>query len=680
MLAGRALLASAAVLGGGLLTAVAQADEAGKQTPVQATLAGTQRIVWKPHVGTTSGVFTARGPGCSQITASVANQYNNIDVGSEITLQAGMVEGEGFGSTYIVADPVSATTTVNEAFPIEVNLIEFIAGTAATLSGSDGSNVIMGYSIDVWDGEPNVGTSAVVFSVQSDPDPSSTGLPPDVSLQRVPNASACNEFNVLLGGAPASIARVQFSVDQTADPTDRIFVPGNATDGSGNKLNTFTIVVKITRHNVPGATMCDSVDLCNNAFLATEGSSVNGSSNGSAPTYPTRNWLYAASCGSGTAPAGFTRFSNLSSLYRPTHDVLQQVTYTPAFCAGATVGACCAASGACSSTTQQACTSTSGSSYIGDNTTCGTGTCPTGACCNTATGGCSATTAVGCTGGQAYSGDGTACNPNPCSQPTGACCTNGACTFGTAAACGSGTYQGNGTSCGSVNCPQPTGACCFGTACLTASGSDCSNAGGQYQGNSVACVSGACPTGACCIVNTGACSTATPSACAAQGGAYRGNGVACNTTSCAPPTGACCAANGFCLSNQTQSDCQNAGLAWQGGGVACSPNPCAPPAGVCCRGTVCTTGVTQANCVSPGGTVGAAFSSQASCNASGNSVSPCCYADFNKSGGLSVGDIFDYLNAWFTGSPFCKVAGDGVASPSVQDIFNFLGIWFAGGC
>jgi hypothetical protein len=60
------------------------------------------------------------------------------------------------------------------------------------------------------------------------------------------------------------------------------------------------------------------------------------------------------------------------------------------------------------------------------------------------------------------------------------------------------------------------------------------------------------------------------------------------------------------------------------------------------------------------------------------SNTPCCRSDFNKSGTVSVQDIFDYLNAWFAGSPFTHLAGPGQST--VQDIFDFLSVWFAGGC
>jgi hypothetical protein len=55
---------------------------------------------------------------------------------------------------------------------------------------------------------------------------------------------------------------------------------------------------------------------------------------------------------------------------------------------------------------------------------------------------------------------------------------------------------------------------------------------------------------------------------------------------------------------------------------------------------------------------------------------PARSADFNGVDGLTVQDIFDFLNAWFAGDSATDVNNaDGV---TVQDIFDFLNIWFAG--
>lgn len=64
-------------------------------------------------------------------------------------------------------------------------------------------------------------------------------------------------------------------------------------------------------------------------------------------------------------------------------------------------------------------------------------------------------------------------------------------------------------------------------------------------------------------------------------------------------------------------------------------------------------------------------------------------ADFNGVDGITVADIFDFINAWFagctlaTGVPPCISSADfnGNHAIEVQDIFEFLNAWFAGtGC
>ena len=102
--------------------------------------------------------------------------------------------------------------------------------------------------------------------------------------------------------------------------------------------------------------------------------------------------------------------------------------------------------------------------------------------------------------------------------------------------------------------------------------------------------------------------------------------------------------------------------------------------GVCCRGSTCSTSVTPASCTAPTAHAGAAFVSAATaCNAGGNRTAPCCESDYNKAGGVSVQDIFDFLGDWFAGSPFARVGGDGTgAAPPIQSLFDFLTAWFAG--
>ncbi len=111
-----------------------------------------------------------------------------------------------------------------------------------------------------------------------------------------------------------------------------------------------------------------------------------------------------------------------------------------------------------------------------------------------------------------------------------------------------------------------------------------------------------------------------------------------------------------------------------------------PPAGVCCRGATCNSTITSAAACTGslvGGQAAGAFFPTASstCNTGGSTSSPCCYADYNKVGGITVNDIFDFLGDWFAGSNFANVGGNGgPAALAVQNIFDFLSAWFAGGC
>ncbi len=55
---------------------------------------------------------------------------------------------------------------------------------------------------------------------------------------------------------------------------------------------------------------------------------------------------------------------------------------------------------------------------------------------------------------------------------------------------------------------------------------------------------------------------------------------------------------------------------------------------------------------------------------------PLCRADFNNDNVVSVQDIFDYLTAYFAGSPNANINGSG--GVTVQDIFDYLTLYFAG--
>ena len=53
-----------------------------------------------------------------------------------------------------------------------------------------------------------------------------------------------------------------------------------------------------------------------------------------------------------------------------------------------------------------------------------------------------------------------------------------------------------------------------------------------------------------------------------------------------------------------------------------------------------------------------------------------CRADFNGFDGVTIDDLFLYLNAWFTGNPLADI--DGVGGVAIDDLFLFLNGWFVG--
>jgi hypothetical protein len=217
---------------------------------------------------------------------------------------------------------------------------------------------------------------------------------------------------------------------------------------------------------------------------------------------------------------------------------------------------------------------------------------------------------------------------------SGACCAaDGSCSITASASC-TGSFLGG--VCSPSPCPQPAQACCF-------------------------------TSGTCQALGTAACSSA--------GGVAQGASSVCSPNPCPQPTQACCFSNGTCQLLTTAA-CASASGSSQGPGTTCSPNLCPQPTGVCCRGTTCSI-TTSLACTAPAN-IGVAFSTGAACNAPGINTSPCCFADFDKSGQPSLDDLFTYLSAWFTSSPFADIGGDGTVAPNLDDVFIYLNVWFAG--
>jgi hypothetical protein len=142
--------------------------------------------------------------------------------------------------------------------------------------------------------------------------------------------------------------------------------------------------------------------------------------------------------------------------------------------------------------------------------------------------------------------------------------------------------------------------------------------------------------------------------------------------------GACCgpAAQGGLCALSTIGECVNAlGGTFQGAFTTCGPvNPCPFGPTACCRGSTCVLVAVSTACT---GAYARAAGVNTVCNTPGNRTAPCCMADFNHSGSVTVQDIFDFLGAYF-GGQVLLVDINATSTLTVQDIFDFLAAYFTG--
>ncbi len=209
-----------------------------------------------------------------------------------------------------------------------------------------------------------------------------------------------------------------------------------------------------------------------------------------------------------------------------------------------------------------------------------------------------------------------------------------------------------------VQSAAPTGACCPGAGqCTVTTAAGCSVPGSW--GNGVACQPNPCPPlGACCSVTTGLCTTMVQATCSDWWYA-----AVCQPNPC---PGACCSAASGACTVLSQTSCPSGSTYTST--ASCSPNTCPQPTGACCTVTICS--ITASD-----GCIGAFQGVGVACSPPGNPI-VCCPANFNQADGLTVADIFDFLNAWFAGVPATDFNHNGQLE--VSDIFNFLNAWFAG--
>lgn len=356
----------------------------------------------------------------------------------------------------------------------------------------------------------------------------------------------------------------------------------------------------------------------------------------------------------------------------------------------------------------------------------------TGACC-APSGACSLVAgAANCGIGHVYFGDQTTCSAsNPCPQP-GSCCTQTACCFvGLESMC-SGIWGGPGSTCATRPCPTAPNDSCSGaitilpgapiqsTNCDTTPSDDGPPATCASDSSRGVWYSFVPPATAAYRISTCGsdqdsvlqifispdCMKFTPIACdndTCDGVNPPGSGLAAQISSTTlmagqpyllrvstfgqssvglpfvlrvsalTSVGSCCN-TGVCIATDTQ----NCNGTFSDGGT-CAPNPCPLPVGVCCRGATCAV-LEPSACIATGN-AGALFDAGLSvCNLTPGGTN-CCLADYDKVSGITINDIFAYLNDWFASSPLANFATDGtLPPPDVNTIFSFLNAWFAGGC
>ena len=372
--------------------------------------------------------------------------------------------------------------------------------------------------------------------------------------------------------------------------------------------------------------------------------------------------------------------------------------------------ACCdPATGFCT-TTGIAGTCAGNTTSQGPGSTCSPNPCPqppTGACCHPATQTCTEVFGSTCTsGGGSYQGDFTTCATASC--PFGACCLPCiGCFVSTSSGCAgqSGTYSGDGSTCDpSLGCPIINGgfeSSTFAPGWTQFGDTSATLVTGTFDG--ITPHGGGFQAAFGPVTSTGGIQQTIP--------AHAGDMVTIGFWYAAvgTPNSFDCTFDGNSLVGFTNDTAHPTYTQFTFPVTVSADNPALmftfanPPAydflddvtvciqsaasSMCCRGSTCNTTITSAAACTgslvAGQTAGAAFVSSASaCNATGNTTSPCCYANYNKVNGITVQDIFDFLNDWFAGSPFAKVGGNGTlpAGLSVQNIFDFLTDWFAGGC
>jgi len=143
-------------------------------------------------------------------------------------------------------------------------------------------------------------------------------------------------------------------------------------------------------------------------------------------------------------------------------------------------------------------------------------------------------------------------------------------------------------------CPNQ-GACCVNLGgCIYTSETSCDTLGGTYLGNLVPCAETTC-SGTCCLIN-GECEDLSASSCESLDGIFAGFGTDCVSVSCTV-SGSCCFGSGSCMEVLTDAYCVSQGGTFVAG-VSCFEDPCFGP---CCVEYADCINVSEEACADVGG-------------------------------------------------------------------------------
>ncbi len=385
---------------------------------------------FKIELGGSSGGSLA-GTCDQQVSAHTDADFS----GGSFVLQAGFAEQEMAAASYVLPEDV---------WPIRIDLFEVIVGTQGA-----NTTTTTEWSVIFYEGTPETGIPVFEFSSDDELLPHIV-LPPGTSL-----------------------VNVQLTVDPN-DP-EQIFLQN---DGS----STFSVAFRIDKHNSQTQNPClVGPPTCCNAFPSTDSSGLD---------MPSENWLYAVDCGIFGCAAGWTRFSQLPSICRPSGDWVMRASWTPTNCSDQ-VGSCCLSNGTCSNNTLESDCEGVGGTFGGPGSTCDGGVCDPDdgdvPCCFESTSGCIELSLENCLAAGGSPGDpGVTCAEQVCFPSGAVCLPDGSCLDGLTpedAASLGGSFVGDGTTCLDVFCPQPVGSCCFATGfCLELTESECAQVGAVWGG------------------------------------------------------------------------------------------------------------------------------------------------------------------------------------------------------